>query len=61
MKIQNKLYRKLSLEYDDYLESLLKSPPMQIIEAAHQIVAKKCILERFEDKNYLNGENKLTL
>ena len=54
MTIQNKLYEKLRSENDKYLDSLLKSPPSEVIEAAEEIVTKENIVKFFKDNNQVS-------
>ena len=54
MTFQRRLYEKLSLQYEEFLDWMRDLPPQDIIDTAHEKVAKECILERFEDEGYLS-------
>jgi len=54
--IQGKLYEKLQSEYNSFLGGLRDLPPQQIIEAAHEIVSKECILEVFGERENVSYE-----
>ena len=54
MTPQGKLYEKLWLEYNGFLDKLRSMPTQQIIEAAYEKVIKEEILAIFEDRGLLS-------
>ena len=56
MTLQGKLYEKLWLEYNGFLDKLRGLPPQQIIDSSYEKVAKEEILMHFEDRGNLTGE-----
>ena len=51
MTIQGKLYEKLRLEYDSFIDGLQGLSPQQIAEVAHEIVSKENIVKFFKGNN----------
>ena len=56
MTLQGKLYEKLWLEYNGFLDKLRGLPPQQIIDSSYEKVAKEEILTHFEDRSNLTSE-----
>lgn len=45
--IRNKLYERMQLEYNDYLNSLMEASPKEIIDNSYQIVVKDEMVSMF--------------
>ena len=58
MKIQDKLYEKLSKEYKGFIEDLKQKPPDKILEKSYEKVFKEDLLTLFEDGSIKASEAK---
>ena len=56
MTIREKLYTKLELEYDSFIENLKTLPPEEIIQAAYEKVSKEEILLYIKGMEHLSYE-----